>query len=293
MPVAALSGCSGPNDSPEQDAVMSISSCTARGDDGQEMSVSEFGMFVTDTAGNLYPDNIRVLNRSGKWTFAEISLSDGDKGIYAYYPYNPSFSGGKMGLDARSQTDYLYSERTMVSGNAPSASITLYHLLSKVTFRMPAAVTAVRVADYSYSASYSLLTGSLEIKPEKGTISSGTGSLLLYPGDSPAMHVALVAGGHPYDFVMPAAVLPAGAQSIKSDINTVLNDIALPVFLGVMVMALAVGIGKNWRLINDENSEGNKKQGWMNVAYMVGYVLIAVTVISFCVGKIAGVSFSI
>ena len=93
--------------------------------------------------------------------------------------------------------------------------------------------------------------------------------------------------------VLLAAVLPAGAQSIKSDINTVLNDIALPVFLGVMVMALAVGIGKNWRLINDENSEGNKKQGWMNVAYMVGYVLIAVTVISFCVGKIAGVSFSI
>ena len=91
--------------------------------------------------------------------------------------------------------------------------------------------------------------------------------------------------------VLLAAVLPAGAQSIKSDINTVLNDIALPVFLGVMVMALAVGIGKNWRLI--ENSEGNKKQGWMNVAYMVGYVLIAVTVISFCVGKIAGVSFSI
>ena len=92
--------------------------------------------------------------------------------------------------------------------------------------------------------------------------------------------------------VLLAAVLPAGAQSIKSDINTVLNDIALPVFLGVMVMALAVGIGKYWRLINDENSEGNKKQGWMNVAYMVGYVLIAVTVISFCVGKIAGVSFS-
>ena len=56
---------------------------------------------------------------------------------------------------------------------------------------------------------------------------------------------------------------------------------------------LAVATGKNWRLINDENSEGNKKQGWMNVAYMVGYVLIAVTVISFCVGKIAGVSFSI
>ena len=214
MPVAALSGCSGPNDSPEQDAVMSISSCTARGDDGQEMSVSEFGMFVTDTAGNLYPDNIRVLNRSGKWTFAEISLSDGDKGIYAYYPYNPSFSGGKMGLDARSQTDYLYSERTMVSGNAPSASITLYPLLSKVTFRMPAAVTAGRVEEYSDSASYSLLTGSLEIKPEKGTISSGTGSLLLYPGDSPAMHVALVAGGHPYDFVMPAAAFRSGKEYV-------------------------------------------------------------------------------
>lgn len=93
--------------------------------------------------------------------------------------------------------------------------------------------------------------------------------------------------------MLSAAVLPAGAQSIKNDVNTVLNDIALPVFLGVMIMALAVGIVKNWRLINDENSEGNKKQGWMNIAYMVGYILIAVTVISYCVGKIAGVSFSI
>lgn len=79
---------------------------------------------------------------------------------------------------------------------------------------MPAAVTAVRVADYSYSASYSLLTGSLEIKPEKGTISSGTESLLLYPGDSPAMHVALVAGGHPYDFVMPAASFRSGKEYV-------------------------------------------------------------------------------
>ena len=115
-----------------------------------------------------------------------------------------------MGLDARSQTDYLYSERTMVSGNAPSASITLYHLLSKVTFRMPAAVTAVRVADYSYSASYSLLTGSLEIKPEKAQYPPGQEACCSIPVSSPAMHVALVAGGHPYDFVMPAAAFRSG-----------------------------------------------------------------------------------
>ena len=256
MPVAALSGCSGPNDSPEQDAVMSISSCTARGDDGQEMSVSEFGMFVTDTAGNLYPDNIRVLNRSGKWTFAEISLSDGDKGIYAYYPYNPSFSGGKMGLDARSQTDYLYSERTMVSGNAPSASITLYHLLSKVTFRMPAAVTAVRVADYSYSASYSLLTGSLEIKPEKGTISSGTGSLLLYPGDSPAMHVALVAGGHPYDFVMPAAAFRSGKEYVYT-LKTAGNGVEIE---DITITGWQPGGNYEGTITEKKNKKGNEKE---------------------------------
>ena len=94
MPVAALSGCSGPNDSPSR--TPSCPSAPARHVvmTGRKCP-SEFGMFVTDTAGNLYPDNIRVLNRSGKWTFAEISLSDGDKGIYAYYPYNPSFSGGE------------------------------------------------------------------------------------------------------------------------------------------------------------------------------------------------------
>lgn len=96
-----------------------------------------------------------------------------------------------------------------------------------------------------------------------------------------------------YVLLLLPATLPASAQSVKGDINTVLNDVALPVFPGVMVMALAVGIAKNWRLINDENSEGNKKQGWMNVAYMVGYILLAVTAITYCVGKIAGVSFSI
>lgn len=34
------------------------------------------------------------------------------------------------------------------------------------------------------------------------------------PNDSPAMHVALVAGGHPYDFVMPAAAFRSGKEYV-------------------------------------------------------------------------------
>lgn len=83
------------------------------------------------------------------------------------------------------------------------------------------------------------------------------------------------------------------AQDLRSDMNSVLQQVALPVFLAVMVIALLVGIAKNWRLINDENSEGNKKQGWMNIAYMVGYIMVAVTVVAFAVSKIAGISISI
>ena len=217
MPVAALSGCSGPNDSPEQDAVMSISSCTARGDDGQE-NVRQRVRHVCK----------RIRRETCIRTTSESSTGPGNghsrrfpcrTGIKAYMRIilttRPSAAERWAWTQGARQTICI-RKVPMVSGNAPSASITLYHLLSKVTFRMPAAVTAVRVADYSYSASYSLLTGSLEIKTrKKGTIIlPGTGSLLLYPGDSPAMHVALVAGGHPYDFVMPAAAFRSGKEYV-------------------------------------------------------------------------------
>lgn len=214
MPVAALTGCAGSNDTDEE-SVIRISSCVARGEDGQEISVSEFGMFVTDAGGALYADNIPASNQSGKWTFADISLLGGEKGIYAYYPYNTSESGGKISLDARSQTDYLYSEKTAVSSVTPSVSIVLYHLLSKVTFKIPASSPVqVKVTDYVYSALYNLLTGTLEVEQAKGTVSSLTGSLLLYPGNNPTMPVSLVADGRSYDFVMPAATLRSGKEYV-------------------------------------------------------------------------------
>lgn len=214
MPVAALTGCAGSNGTDEE-SVIRISSCVARGEDGQEMSVSEFGMFVTDASDNLYADNIPASNRSGKWTFTDISLSDGEKGIYAYYPYNTSESGGKISLDARNQTDYLYSEKTAVSPAAPSVSIVLYHLLSKVTFKMPASgPVQVKVTDYAYPASYNLLTGTLEVGQAKGTVSSPAGSLLLYPGNNPAMPVSLLADGRSYDFVIPAATFRSGKEYV-------------------------------------------------------------------------------
>lgn len=214
MPVAALTGCAG-SDGTEEESVMGISSCVARGEDGQEMPVSEFGMFVTSADGGLYADNIPVRKQSGKWTFEDIPLSGGEKGIYAYHPYNTSASGGKISLDARTQTDYLYSEKIPVSSTAPSASVILRHLLSKVTFKISGnCPDKVEAGNYRCSASYNLLTGTLEAGQIKGTISSLTGSLLLYPGDNPAMTVSLLADGRSYDFVMPQVTLHRGKEYV-------------------------------------------------------------------------------
>lgn len=94
-------------------------------------------------------------------------------------------------------------------------------------------------------------------------------------------------------FTMLAAVLPAGAQSAKSDMNTILNDWALPIFLGLMVITAASGYVKNYRLINDDTNAGNKKDGWLNVAHITGYVLLIVTAIGFIIGRMAGMTFSL
>lgn len=94
-------------------------------------------------------------------------------------------------------------------------------------------------------------------------------------------------------FLSAVLVLPASAQTAQSDMNTILNDWALPIFLGMMVLAAASGYVKNYRLINDDTNAGNKKDGWLNVAHITGYVMIIVTAIGFIIARMSGMSFSI
>lgn len=212
MPVAALTGCAGSNGADGQ-STMGISSCVARGEDGQYMPVKEFGMFVADGSGRICADNIPVRYQSGKWVFADIDLTDGEKDIYAYYPYNASALGGKISLDARTQADYLCSRKTTATAASPSVSIILKHLLSKAVFRVQGkTLNMVKTAGYKYSASYDVMAETLVTGPEKGEISSSEGCLLLYPGDNPAMPLSLSVEGKDYDFIMPAIRLQPGKE---------------------------------------------------------------------------------
>lgn len=88
------------------------------------------------------------------------------------------------------------------------------------------------------------------------------------------------------------SVFPAAAQSATSEINTVLNDWAKPAFIGVTIISVCAGVVKNWGKINDDNNS-LKKEGWLNVAYIVGYALVGLIVISFVVSRVSSLSLTI
>lgn len=94
-------------------------------------------------------------------------------------------------------------------------------------------------------------------------------------------------------FLSAVLVLPASAQSTRGDLNTLLTDIGVPVFGFVMVFGIMGGLAKNWRLITDENSEGNKKQGVLNLLVIGGYTVLAATILSAAAMKLSALNIAI
>ena len=88
------------------------------------------------------------------------------------------------------------------------------------------------------------------------------------------------------------STLQALAQSANAEINTVLEDWAKPAFIGVTMVSVLAGVVKNWGKINDDNNS-LKKEGWLNIAYIVGYALLGLIVISFIISRVTGVSLTV
>lgn len=215
IPLAAFTGCSGANGTDIEAESVRIGSCTTRGEDGQDIPVKEFGMFATDSNGNLLTGNIRMQHGPAEWSPTGINCDETGKYVYAYYPYSQACTTLEMPMDLRTQTDYLRSLGAMVALSCrPAVSITLSHVLSKLTFKVQGqTVENVNTGGYKYSATCNIRNGLITRGTAQGEISSSGSYLLVYPGAiETGMAVSLSIEGNTYDFVLPAATLLPGKE---------------------------------------------------------------------------------
>lgn len=79
-------------------------------------------------------------------------------------------------------------------------------------------------------------------------------------------------------------------RDFKNDVNTVLNNVGLPLFLFFIVIGTVIGVVQNYEKIVDKDGNGTRKEGLFNVGIIVLYVVIACAVIAGVIALVGRVS---
>ena len=65
------------------------------------------------------------------------------------------------------------------------------------------------------------------------------------------------------------------ASRISTALNSIIADYLIPFYGFAILMGVIAGIVKNWESINDNTGNGRRKEGFINIAWIVGYVVLA------------------
>lgn len=68
-------------------------------------------------------------------------------------------------------------------------------------------------------------------------------------------------------------------SSVKTDINSFLSNYAVPVIAMCLVIGVCVGVVMNFDKIVDRDGQGTRKEGLINLLWIVGYVVVGLVVI--------------
>lgn len=99
--------------------------------------------------------------------------------------------------------------------------------------------------------------------------------------------------------LLTAATLPLSSfaavnqGNFKANLNSIINDYAVPIFAIGMVLGIMIGLMKNWDKISDNTNTGVKKEGIMNTVYIVGYTLLAIAILYAAVKMLNGINLTI
>lgn len=77
--------------------------------------------------------------------------------------------------------------------------------------------------------------------------------------------------------LLAAILLQAG---LKGDVNIFLQDYAVWIIAGILVFGAGIGIAMNFDKIIDRDGNGTRKEGLINLGWIVGYIIIAMAILA-------------
>ena len=80
--------------------------------------------------------------------------------------------------------------------------------------------------------------------------------------------------------------------TFRQQLNTLLSDYGLPLFLFIVIVGVIVGLTRNFSKINSDNW-GDKKEGLINLLITVAYVFLIVAVITISIATISSLDLTI
>lgn len=80
----------------------------------------------------------------------------------------------------------------------------------------------------------------------------------------------------------------AFAQGIRGEMTRVLSDYGAPIIAGMLILSAAFGIVQNYDKIIDKDGNGTRKEGLINVVWIVGYVIVGMAVLGLIVNLVSG-----
>lgn len=83
------------------------------------------------------------------------------------------------------------------------------------------------------------------------------------------------------------------AQTMKTEVNKVLNDWALPIAMLILVIGAIVGVVQNFDKIVDKDGNGTRKEGFINLALIMGFVILGIALIGAIARLVGGMSLSV
>lgn len=85
---------------------------------------------------------------------------------------------------------------------------------------------------------------------------------------------------------MEFVLLQIGA-GIKGNINNLLSQYGVPLIAFLLVVGVAVGVVMNFDKIIDKDGHGTRKEGLINLLWVIGYVVVGLAILSAAVAYIS------
>ena len=76
----------------------------------------------------------------------------------------------------------------------------------------------------------------------------------------------------------PLFILLQATGGIRNEVNTFLSDYAVPVI--AMLLRVGIGVVMNYDKIIDRDGQGTRKEGIVNLLWVVGYIIIGLAIIA-------------